>query len=121
MTDRHSVSQYGNHSGTYLLPPGEFAQGASWEYLYSVVTDYAPPGTDYAWSYEAKGVETINNEAGTFDALRVEGTRSEPAGRDVSTEWFAFGVGQVRSERIQNEGGVDIVSTLTLLNYNLPE
>jgi hypothetical protein len=121
MTERQSVSQYGNHSGTYLLPPDELVSGTSWEYLYNVVTDYTPPGTDYAWSYEASDVETINNEAGTFDALRVEGTRSEPAGRDVSTEWFAFGVGQVRSERVQNDGGVDVVSTMILTSYNLPE
>lgn len=119
--ETQTVSQYGNHSGTYLLPPAQFVRGAEWQYLYNVITDYAPPGTDYVWSYAAKDVETIDNEAGTFDTLRVEGSRSEPAGSDSSTEWFAFGVGQVHSERVQTEGGVDVVSTMTLLSYNLPE
>ncbi|MCI0646691.1 MAG: hypothetical protein L0346_17600 [Chloroflexi bacterium] len=115
-----SFSQYATQSGAYLLSPAELVPGASWQYLYNIVTDYTLPGTDYAWSYEASAIETIDNTAGTFDAIRVEGSRSQPAGSDSSTEWFAFGVGQVRSERVQNEGGVEVVSTMALTGYRVP-
>jgi hypothetical protein len=119
-TDSQSVTDYTLQSGAYLLPSDQLVQGAAWQHLYNAVTNYAPPGTDYAWSYEAEEVETIDNTAGTFDALRVAGARSEPAGNDSSTEWFAFGVGPVQSERVQNEGGVDVVSTMMLTSYTLP-
>ena len=67
-------------------------------------------------------VEKTESAAGTFDTHRVEVIRKRTGASEsyVSREWFANGVGQVRSERVQNEHGTDAISTLLLRGYEVP-
>jgi hypothetical protein len=117
-----SINQYSLRSGAYLLPPDKLRPGTSWDHLYAITVNYAPPSTDYAWKFTATLIEQIDNPAGSFDALRIDGsrTRSSSAEAYTSIEWFAYGIGQVRSERVQSEGGRDVVSKLELASYNVP-
>jgi hypothetical protein len=120
-----------SNSGTILPPPGQLVPGASWDNTFTeeVHTSAAGVALDMTMeaneTYTATGFETITTGAGTFDAIRIDGsgtftTTSDLAGSfaiDVSTTyWLAEGVGFVRFET--NAEGVSSVSDLSA--YSIP-
>ena len=117
-----TINQYSQRAGSYLPAPDQFSPGASWDNLYTIVVDYESPGAKYDWMYEAALVEAIDNSAGTFEAIRVEGAWSSTRPQEIhtTTEWFAHGVGQVQSKRVQTMRGLDAVSNLSLQSFDLP-
>jgi hypothetical protein len=120
-----------SNSGTILPPPGQLVPGASWDNAFTEEVHTSAAGVELnmtmeaAETYTATGFETITTGAGTFDAIRIDGsgtftTTSDLAGSfttDVnSTYWLAEGVGFVRFE-VSTEG-VSSVSDLSA--YSIP-
>jgi hypothetical protein len=117
-----TINRYTGGSGAYLLPSDTLEPGTAWEHTYAITTDFTPPAVDYAWLYEVTAVEALENPAGTFDAIRIEGSRTQTGTSDThsSTEWFAYGVGQILSKRSQTADGQEVISTLELNSYSVP-
>jgi hypothetical protein len=126
-----------SHSGSSLLPPQKLVPGATWDSDYTMELSMdAGSGQSMAFTYQitqqytAVGVEPVKTGAGDFDAIRVEVTGvmkvtslpdNVPAGlmpaeTPISqTEWYARGVGLVRT--LSNSGQ----TYETVLNkYTLP-
>jgi hypothetical protein len=114
-----------SNSGALLLPPEKLAPGATWNSDYTMAVSMDAGGQAFNMTYEvhqehaAVGVETITTTAGAFDAIRVEvkgkiaitGLPANlPAGLMPSeipigsTEWYARGVGLVRSTSTTGQG-----------------
>ncbi len=123
-------------SGTLLLPPEKLAPGATWNSDYTFEMSTQAAGQAFNFTYEvheaftATGVETVTVPAGTFAAIRVEmkGTvkmtglpANIPAGMMPSefpigtTEWYARGVGVLRSSPSSGQGGDRV-----LTSYSVP-
>jgi hypothetical protein len=101
-----------NTSGTWLPPAEGLTPGASWSNSYTTSVTTSSGGvsfdvtstTDETWS--VTGTETVSVPAGTFEALRVDGSATYtvsgsfpipiPASSSQFTYWFAEGVGIVR-------------------------
>jgi DUF3108-like len=118
-------------SGALLPPPAQLAPGASWNNTFTEEVHTGAAGVDFNMTlvanetYTATGFETITTGAGTFNALRIDGsgtfaTSSDIAGSftiDVqSTYWVVEGVGFVRFET--SAEGVSSVSDLSA--YSIP-
>jgi hypothetical protein len=113
-------------TGTSLLPPQKLAPGTTWDNDYTMEMSMDTGAgqsfnISYAISqqYTATGVETVTVGADTYEAIRVDVTGSIkvtglpadiPAGLFPSeipmayTEWFARGVGLVRSTSSTGKG-----------------
>lgn len=99
-------------SGVFLPAARLLAPGYSWSENYTLVMNIALEGvsidtsTSSAGTWTAVGMETVSVPAGTFEAMRIEGTQNVSmsgfmgmGGVDSairSTFWFAEGVGIVR-------------------------
>lgn len=99
-------------SGTFLPAADLLVPGYSWPNAYTTVMNISQEGFSadltmtVSETWTAVGMETITVPAGTFEALRVDGTEnlsmagfmgSEPVNVTVSaTYWYAKGVGVVR-------------------------
>ncbi len=118
-------------SGTFLPPADGLAPGASWASDYTVVMHFAVEGysmdmtaeTSETWT--AAGTETVTVPAGTFEAMRVDGTGSatlsgemigETSSTTSSTYWYAKGIGLVRYTITGELSTYDV----TLTSYSLP-
>lgn len=120
--------------------PKELAPGVSWEQTYDVQgtismgggMDGAASGT-VTHSFTAIGEESVTVPAGSFTAIRVEGTNNitfvgNVGGISIPIEiegptviWWVRGIGMVRSEStLAVEGGEPFVGTVELLSYSLP-
>ncbi len=120
-----------SNSGAILPPPDQLVPGASWSNTFTEEVHTGAAGVEFnmtmeaAETYTATGFETITTGAGTFDALRIDGsgtftTNSDVAGSftiDVqSTYWLAEGVGFVRFET----SAEDVSSVSELTGYSIP-
>jgi len=101
-----------NSSGSWLPPAESLVPGYSWSNDYTMVVSSSFGGesveltTTTSESWSVGGMETVSVPAGTFDALRIDGTStmemsgfmgiSVPATTTRQTFWFAEGVGIVR-------------------------
>jgi hypothetical protein len=118
-------------SGTILPPPDQLVPGVSWSNTFTEEVHTGAAGVDFTMtmdaseSYTATGFETISTGAGSFEALRIDGsgtftTSSEMVGTYSTTAqftyWLAPGVGFVRFET--SAEGVSSVSELT--GYSIP-
>lgn len=119
-------------SGVFLPAASLLAPGYSWSSRYSLAMRVMVEGTaldttmSAAESWSAVGMETVTVPAGTFEALRVEGSETISmsgfmgmGGVDVavnSTYWYARGVGIVR--HTSASGGHTSVGELT--SYTVP-
>jgi len=107
-------------SGVYLPAADLLTPGYSWPNNYTVVMHVSQEGFSAdltmtaSETWTAAGIETITVPAGTFEALRVDGTESVTMGgfmgaEDVNvtvsvTHWYAKGVGVVRYTPSTSEG-----------------
>lgn len=127
-------------SATGVSFPKELAPGVSWEQTYDVQGTISMSGGlegtaagTVTHSFTAIGEETVTVPAGSFTAMRVEGTNTisfvgNVAGVAIPIEiqgttviWWARGIGMVRSESdLAVEGGEPFVGTVELLSYSLP-
>jgi hypothetical protein len=99
-------------SGVFLPAADLLVPGYSWPENYTLTMNVSAEGTELeftmtsAGTWTAVGTETVTVPAGTFEALRVDGTENitmsgvmgmEPVNIGVnSTYWYAEGVGMVR-------------------------
>jgi hypothetical protein len=120
-------------SGVFLPAADLLVPGYSWSDNYTVVMHISDEGfavdinTTVDETWRAAGIETITVPAGTFEALRVDGTENVTVGGfmgagDVSvtvdaTYWYAKDVGIVRYTASSSEGG-DSGGELT--SYTVP-
>ena len=121
-----------DNSGVFLPAASLLAPGYSWSNNYSLAMRIMVEGTaldttmSAAESWSAVGMETVTVPAGTFEALRVEGSENISmsgfmgmGGVDVavnSTYWYARGVGIVRYTSVAE--GSSSVGELT--SYTIP-
>jgi hypothetical protein len=106
-------------SGAWLPAPDLLVPGYSWPNSYTLVMHVSQEGfaADLTMTVSetstATGIETITVPAGTFEALRVDGTESvsmsgfmgEAVNMTVDTTyWYAKGVGVVRYSSSGSEG-----------------
>ena len=118
-------------SGTWLPPAENLAPGSSWSNEYTMVVSVPDAGdlgdmsTRVSESWTVAGVETVSVPAGTFEALRIDGTAtmtmSTPMGDMPAialsmSYWFAKDVGIVRSTH-SSEG---FSSQSELTSYSVP-
>jgi hypothetical protein len=119
-------------SGVFLPAASLLAPGYSWSDNYSVVMTITAEGFSVdmtmsaAETWTAAGMETVSVPAGTFEAMRVEGTENISMsgfmgmeGVDTvvdATFWFAEGVGIVRYT--SSSSGYTSVGELT--SYSIP-
>ena len=119
-------------SGVFLPAARLLEPGYSWSASYSLAMNFTMEGlsvdttTSSAESWTAAGMETVSVPAGTFEAIRVEGTQNFSmsgfmgmGGVDTSvssTFWFAEGVGIVRYT--SSSEGYTSVAELTA--YTIP-
>lgn len=114
-------------SGTFLPPADRLAPGSSWPTNFTLVMSVSAQGltmdisskTSETWT--AAGTETISVPAGTFDALRIDGTATTsfsgmmvavPISTVSSSYWYAKGVGIVRYTYASDQanGGADLTA-----------
>jgi hypothetical protein len=121
-----------NSSGVFLPAASLLAPGYSWSDNYSLVMHITAEGFSVdmtmsaAETWTAAGMETVSVPAGTFEAMRVEGTENISMsgfmgmeGVDTvvdATFWFAEGVGIVRYTSAPS--GYTSVGELT--SYTIP-
>ena len=120
-----------SNSGSILLPPDQMVPGASWSNTYTQEINAGAAGVDVnitvdvSESFTATGFETISTGAGTFDALRIDGTGTYSTsgaltGSFTTTSqfsyWLAPGVGFVRMD--SSSEGTSSVSEL--VGYSVP-
>jgi hypothetical protein len=118
-------------SGAILPPPDQLVPGASWSNAFTEEVNAGAAGVDFTMTmdanetYTASGFETVSTSAGTFNALRIDGTGTFTTNTDVAgsftttaqfTYWLAPGVGFVRFEST-TEG---VSSTSELTGYSIP-
>jgi hypothetical protein len=82
--------------------------------------------------FEALGMESVTVPAGTFDAMKVEGTSTVKVAASYhglslpitsivkTTFWFAPGVGWVKSSETGELAGTAVSSVTELQSYNIP-
>lgn len=114
-------------SGTFLPPADRLVPGSSWPNASIIVMHVSQQGftvdltSETSETWTATGMETITVPAGTFEALRVDGTVSismsgnmvaVPNSTMSSSYWFAKGVGIVRYSYTseQTQGGADLTA-----------
>ncbi len=101
-----------NSSGSWLPPAENLVPGYSWSNDYTMVVSSSFEGasveltTTTSESWSVGGMETVSVPAGTFEALRIDGTStietsgfmgiSVPPTTTSQTFWYAEGVGIVR-------------------------
>lgn len=120
--------------------PKDLAPGVSWEQTYDVQGNISMGGGMEAeatgtvtHSFTAIGEESVTVPAGTFTAIRVEGTNTisflaTVSGVPIPVEiqgptviWWVRGVGMVRSESaLAVEGGEPFNGMVELISYSLP-
>lgn len=120
-----------SNSGTILPPPDQLVPGATWSNNFTEEVTSGAAGVDFnltmdvSETYTATGFETISTAAGTFDALRIDGSGTFATTSDLTgsitttaqfTYWLAPGVGFVRFETTSE--GVSSVTELT--GYSIP-
>lgn len=119
-----------SNSGAILPPPDQLVPGASWSNAYTQEVNTGVDigfniTIDVAESYTATGFETISTSAGTFEALRIDGSGTFDSSSSFAdlitttsqfTYWLAPGVGFVRFDNISE--GVSSVNELT--SYSVP-
>jgi hypothetical protein len=119
-------------SGAFLPAADLLAPGYSWPDNYTVTMHVSAEGSELdltttsSGTWTAVGMETVTVPAGTFEALRVDGTNNitmsgfmgmEPVTINVnSSHWYAEGVGMVRYT-VSSEG-TDSGGQLT--SYTVP-
>ena len=86
------------------------------------ISNFEPPGCDYDWEYEVTAFEMLDGMPDDLEAVKVEGLRAKTVNAEeiMTAEWFAFGVGQVRSQRTQRSGESVVHSELSLVQMTLP-
>lgn len=118
-------------SGTWLPPAKNLTPGSSWSNEYTMVISVPEAGelgkmsTRVSEAWTVAGLETVSVPAGTFEALRIDGTAtmtmSTPMGDMPSTTmsmsyWFAKEVGIVRF----TNSGEGFSSQSELTSYSVP-
>jgi hypothetical protein len=116
--------------GAWLLPAAEMEEGASWTHNYSVRMVSSGEGaipitSSAAQNFTSAGVEPTVTEAGSFEALRVDGTAVYstsmaeipiPDTNSTFTYWLVYGVGLVRGDSTTG----DFSSSSVLVSYSIP-
>jgi hypothetical protein len=120
-----------DNSGTWLPPAERLTPGSSWGNEYTIVMnvpDVAEIGnmsTVISETWSVGGEETVSVPAGTFEAIRIDGTAnmtvSTPMGEVPSitmsmSYWFARDVGIVRF----TNAGEGFSSQSDLTSYSIP-
>jgi hypothetical protein len=124
---------------TGVTLPAHISPGDTWSQTFTIegtqdfTGDQSTDVTgDVKYDSTASRVETTTVPAGDFDALRVEATNSmdltvKTSGMTVPmsvsgtlVNWYAPGVGYVRSVEKTNVFGVDVEITTELTSYNIP-
>lgn len=124
---------------TGVTLPAAISPGDTWSQTFTVkgtrsnASDQSADVTgDVEYDSTASQVETVNVPAGDFDALRMDATNSmdltvQTSGLTVPlsvsgtlVNWYAPGVGNVRSIEKTNLFGVDVEITTELTSYNIP-
>lgn len=114
-------------SGTLLPPADRLTPGSSWPTNFTLVMNVSAQGvtldmnakTSETWT--AAGTETVSVPAGTFQALRVDGTSTTSISGTMvpvtvsttsMTYWYAKGVGIVRYTYASDQvsGGADLTA-----------
>ncbi len=114
-------------SGTFLPPADRLTPGSSWPTNFTLVMSASAQGfsmevnskTSETWT--AVGTETVSVPAGTFEALRVDGTSTSsfsgmtvavPVSTVNMSYWYAKGVGIVRYTYATDQvnGGADLTA-----------
>lgn len=119
-------------SGVWLPPAESMVPGASWSNEYTTTFSISAEGVATDWSastsetWTVAGTETISTPAGTFEALRIDGSTNTavtafmgieiPATTTSQTYWLAEGVGVVR----YTSSGEGFTNTGTLTSYSVP-
>ncbi|MEZ4769001.1 MAG: hypothetical protein R2844_11325 [Caldilineales bacterium] len=117
-------------TGTNFPPADQWEVGASWSATYTVEGTGTVEGIDVALNgeittvYEIVGEESVDVPAGTFDAYKVDSTRTQRLNMSMggtsmplevsisSSDWYVEGVGQVKSVTYG-----DFASTTELVSY----
>lgn len=120
-----------SNSGTILPPPDQLVPGASWSNTFTQEIHTGAAGVEFnmtmdaAESFTAAGFETIATGAGSFEALRIDGSGDFTTTGDLIgsltttvqfTYWLAPGVGFVRFDT--RAEGISTRSELT--GYSIP-
>ena len=113
-----------SNSGTTL--PVNIAPGDTWQQSadFEATSTQVNVNGRFVFEYTAAGVESVTVPAGTFNAMRVDGTiriqvtsLHVPAGTYSIMTWWAPGVGIVKSEGVSHVPGVDFTDSLQLASY----
>jgi hypothetical protein len=118
-------------SGSWLPSVEALEGGGSWSHEFTTSAAFSAEGfsvditAETIENFTAGGVETVSVPAGTFDAIRVDGTTTTtvsggpiaiPTVSSTQTFWFAPGVGIVRFTS-SSEG---YTSSGDLTSYSIP-
>lgn len=124
---------------TGVTLPAEISQGDSWSQTFTLKGTQTLPGDQTAdvtgqvqYDATAGGLESVTVSAGTFEALRVDSTSTmnitvQMSGITVPVtiagtivQWYAPGVGMVRSIEKSNFFDTEVEVTSELTGYSLP-
>ena len=113
-------------SNSGITLPANIAPGDTWQQAadFEATSTQVNVNGRFVFDYTAIGVENVTVPAGTFNALRVDGTiriqvtsLHVPAGTYTITTWWAPGVGIVKSEGASHVPGVDFTDSLQLASF----
>jgi len=125
-----------NASG--ITYPNEILPGDTWEHTLDFTGTMDISGTpaeasgDTTYDYTAIEVESVTVPAGTFDAMKVEvvttinikavfqGTEVPVTVTSTATNWYAQGVGWVKSISTSDMAGITSTDTVELQSYSIP-
>jgi hypothetical protein len=125
-------------NATGVTLPANVQMGMKWPYSIGLAGTLAEGGLsadingDVSTEFVAVGMESVTVPAGTFDAMKVEGTSTVKVAASYhglslpitsvvkTTFWFAPGVGWVKSSESGELAGTAISSVTELQSYNIP-
>ena len=110
-------------TGVWLLPASQLVPGARWM-LHNAFASNRGQSTTYDTSLAISGYEPVILAGQSLEALRVDQTFGIlPADNDVNgtgSDWYAWGVGLVKSEAQLTTRGVTGSNSLALQTYHVP-
>jgi hypothetical protein len=106
--------------------PSNITPGETWHQVvdFEATSPQLNVNGRFIFDYTAVRLESVTVQAGTFDALRVDGTiriqitsLHVPAGTYTLTSWWVPGVGLVKSEGVSQVPGIDFNDSLQLVSF----